>query len=85
MRDINLEAPAPAPKADGIWRPEWVEWRQTFVCSRHIAPDGKLTRETYGARMNGPEGARFSPLFLFRLEDAKAQCDGLNAKDEANG
>ena len=90
MSRAAIEAPAPIPAADGIWRPAWIESRQAYVCERTFMADkldeidGKLTRETHGARMSGPHGERFSPLYVFRETDAKAQCDRLNA-EAANG
>lgn len=92
MPKTAIEAPAPAPVADGIWRPLFIEERQAYICHRRllqnpdaVLPEGKTIprtlRETYGARLNGPEGVRFSPMYLFQEGDAQAQCDRLNNGD----
>ena len=76
---MNTRIEAPAPVADNIWRPAYVESRKAHVCQRVIVGRDGVARETYGARLSGPEGERFSPLFLFRREDAQSKCDELNA------
>jgi len=86
MTGNNVEQIRPAPQADGIWRPAWLEARQAYVCERYKhgqGDDGKpvLQRETWGARMNG----KFSPCFIFGECSARATCDRLNAEEPANG
>ncbi len=88
MTRAAIEAQALAPIADGIWRPQLVGERQAFVCQR-IFTNGELggaslSRETYGARLQGPDGLRFSPLYIFGEADAQAQCDQLNRKEQSN-
>ena len=65
-------------RADGVYRPRYLPERQAWICQRFRPADDKLQVETYGARLVGPQGPRFSPLFLFSEADAQAQCDMLN-------
>lgn len=87
----TIEAPAPVPAADGIWRPKFIQDRQAWVCQRYTTPEDaahalrQMTLETFGALLNRPDGTRFSPLFVFRKEDADAQCERLNSEGGANG
>jgi len=69
-------------QADGIYRPRFLPERQSWICERYLRSDGKLSVETYGARLNGPLGPRFSPLFLLNETDAQAQCDMLNGAND---
>ena len=88
MTRAAIEAPAPAPVADGIWRPKFLEERQAFICHRFFRAGDRGTEvweqtigETYGARLQAPEGSRFSALYIFGEADAQAQCDRLNNGD----
>lgn len=79
-------------QADGQFRPVYMGDRDAWICERYtrqrpgagdyLGTDPTLVVETYGARLNGPDGQRFSPLFLFSEADAQKQCDVLNG---ANG
>ena len=65
-------------KADGLFRPRYLGERDAWICERYRAEGPKLMVETWGARLDGPKGQRFSPLFIFNEADAQKQCDMLN-------
>lgn len=62
-------------QADGQFRPVYMGDRDAWICQRMKADGTTLLVETWGARLNGE---RFSPMFLFREEDAQKRCDVLN-------
>ena len=74
-------------KADGLFRPRYLGERDAWICERYRKAENKeygshatpaIVVETWGARLDGPKGQRFSPLFIFNEADAQKQCDMLN-------
>lgn len=85
MSRAAIEAPAPAQVADGIWRPQFLEERQAYICARCVKLGQGTRHEVHGAHLDGPNGKRFSPFFIFQIGDAQDYCDGLNDMERANG
>ena len=67
--------------AENVWKPERAADRDMWVCRCYLRQPGgrELKVVTLGATLRkAGEPDRFSPLFLFREDDAQAKCDDLN-------